>query len=467
MAKHLDPARFDANVRAALADEQLRTALERATKRFRTARRDAVASVPAWEELRERARATKAHVLDHLDHYLEEFERNARAAGAVVHFARDAQEACRVAVEIAQDANARTVVKAKSMTTEEIHLNDAFERAGIEPIETDLGEWIVQLADEPPSHILAPAVHKTKEQVSDLFVEKLGIEPTGDIAQLAGAARRALRRKFAEADVGVSGANFAVAETGSLLIVENEGNIRMTTVLPRVHVAIVGIEKLVPRRADLETFLRLLPRSASGQRLTSYMSLLTGPAAEGPRELHVVLLDNGRSAMLADPLTRTSLACIRCGACLNVCPVYEHIGGHAYGSVYPGPIGAVITPQLVGLERTAQLPFASSLCGACRDVCPVKIDLPALLLYLRGRVSEGSARPKRLERLAFRVWSWAMGGPRRYRFALRALRIAHRVAPRALSRSGPLGAWSAARELRPPAPRPFRAIWRDELEGER
>lgn len=451
---------FERDVADALADERLRGALRRAVDLFGARRQGAVDALPAWEDLRERARAIKAATLLDLDRYLEEFTRRAEEAGATVHWARDAAEANAIVAGIARRRGARRLVKGKSMVTEEIDLNAALARAdGVEPVETDLGEWIVQLAGEKPSHIIAPAIHKTRHQVSDLFVDKIGIEPTDDIAELTAAARRTLREHFAQADLGVSGVNFAVAETGTILVLENEGNIRMSTSLPRAHVAVMGIEKLVPRLADLEVFLRLLPRSGTGQELTSYQSLLTGvvgAGGEGPQELHVVLLDNGRSAMLAREVTRQSLACIRCGACLTACPVYDQIGGHAYGSVYPGPIGAVLTPQLAGLEAAAKLPFASSLCGACRDVCPVKIDIPALLLDLRERINATPAAPGgRLERLAFRGWSWIMRSPARYRLAARLARLAPWAWRAGLRR------WSRTRALPPLAPRSFRERWRD------
>src|SRR2546430_134836 len=306
-----------------------------------------------------------------------------------------------------------------SMASEEIRLNAALAARGIAAVETDLGEYIVQLAGEEPSHIVVPAIHKTKGQIAALFAAKLGMEPSDDVTRLAAAARQALRRRFAEADLGVSGVNFAVAETGTILILENEGNARLTTSLPRTHVALMGIEKVIPRFADLEVFLRLLPRSGTGQALTAYQSLLTGtkrqPADEGPEELHIVLLDNGRSRMLASAVTRQTLACIRCGACLNACPVYRQIGGHAYGSVYPGPIGAVLTPQLLGMGESSALPYASSLCGACRDVCPVKIDIPAVLLHLRGQAvarNAGTGARRLLERLAFWAHAAVLGRPR-------------------------------------------------------
>ena len=472
MSEHLPMEAFERNAREALEDRRLNGALQRATDRFGAKRRAALEEMPDWEAMRERAREVKAEVLAELDRYLDEFARNAEAAGAVVHWARDGEEACRIVGRIAERVDARRLVKSKSMTTEEIGLNQAMAQAlaGEEPVETDLGEWIVQLAGEVPSHIIAPAIHKTKEQVSDLFVERLFLEEgTDDIQALTAAARRVLREHFAAADLGVSGVNFAVAETGSFLVLENEGNARMCTTLPRVHVAVMGIEKLLPRFEDLELFLRLLPRSGTGQHLTSYQTIVTGPRrdpdGEGPEEVHVVLLDNGRAGMLERRVTRQSLACIRCGACLNVCPVYQQVGGHAYGSVYPGPIGSVITPQLVGLERGRELPFASSLCGACGDVCPVKIDLPELLLFLRSEVREGSSaenarspasRAPRLERLAFRLWRWAMSGPRRYRVAAFGARWLERAGLRLPGTA----AWRRGRELRPFARASFRDRWR-------
>ena len=472
------PEQFAADVRGALGDDQLRGALRHATGLIGERRDSAVARVPAWQDLRARAKALKAATLARLDHWLELFERQATAAGTQVHWARDGAEANRIVAEIAARVKARTVVKSKSMTTEETGLNAFLEAAGQRVIETDLGEYIIQLAGEAPSHIIVPAIHKTRDDIGRLFERALGVECTEDPGELTPGeltmiARARLRDEFARADMGVSGANFAIAETGSFLVLENEGNARLCTSLPRVHVALIGIEKVIPRLADLEVFLRLLPRSGTGQHLTSYQTLFTGPRAEGregPEELHVVLLDNGRSAMLEDALSREALACIRCGACLNVCPVYGEIGGHAYGSVYPGPIGSVITPMLGGVERAGHLPFASSLCGACSDVCPVGIDLPGLLLRLRAQVRE-RGRGSPWERRAFRMWSAALGGPRRYAFLQRLLRLsrpllASRRGRALLSRMAPpLAAWTAARELRAPARRSFRDQWREREEG--
>lgn len=463
---------FDSNAREALADEHLRGALKRGTSRFERERRDAVSEVPEWEELREKARLIKEEALTNLARYLEQFAERAEAGGARVHWARDAQEACSDIAHIIDAAGGGTVVKSKSMTTEEIGLNAALARGESPPVETDLGEWIIQLADEPPSHIIAPAIHKTRADVGALFAEKLSIDETHDIEELTRIARRFLRNSFAEANVGISGVNFAIAETGTLLILENEGNARLTTSLPRVHIAVMGIEKILPRFEDLEVFLRLLPRSGTGQRMTSYLSLITGntkPAEEGPDAVHIVILDNGRSAMLKDRVTRQSLACIRCGACLNHCPVYREIGGHAYGSVYPGPIGAVITPQLAGAEKASQLPFASSLCGACRDVCPVKIDLPELLLELRARLVEREGLPhspdarsplprRTLERVGFKLWAFAMAGPRRYRFFTGVGRRAARI-PLLSTILTPLRAWTLGRDLPAPARTSFRRAW--------
>lgn len=456
---HLSSETFRENAKAALADVHLRGALKHATSLFGERRSEAAASLPNWEELRSQARAIKDEVLLHLDRHLEKFVSQAEARGAKIHWAREALEANAIICKLALDHKARIIVKSKSMTTEETHLNSALEAAGVQVVETDLGEYIIQLAEETPSHIIAPAIHKTKGQIAELFTSELGMPPTDDVAQLTSTARTTLRHRFAAADIGISGVNFGVAETGTIVIVENEGNIRLTTSVPRVHIAVMGIEKVVPRFADLDIFLKLLPRSGTGQRLTTYQSFITGTKRqsgdEGPEELHIVLLDNGRSRMLAHPVTRQSLACIRCGACLNACPVYQQIGGHAYGSVYPGPIGAVITPQLMGIEKTSQLPYASSLCGACREVCPVKIDIPRLLLHLRGEVT-AKGKGNAAEGLAFKIWARVMMSPSLYRMSSVAGRIIQRVIP--LSR-----AWTKGRDLRPIEPQSFRDLWATKL----
>lgn len=499
---HLTTETFDANARAALVDTQLRGALRNATSMFGKRRLAAAQGLANWEELRTQARAIKDEVLLHLDHYLEQFVNNAELRGAKVHWARDASEANQIVCGLARQQGARHIVKSKSMVTEEIHLNDALQAEGLEVIETDLGEYIIQLAGEAPSHIIAPAIHKTKAQISELFTAKLGIEATDDVDRLTSAARNVLRQRFAAADIGISGVNFGVAETGTILILENEGNIRLTTSLPKVHIALMGIEKIVPRFADLDVFLKLLPRSGTGQELTTYQSLITGTKRrsedEGPEKLHIVLLDNGRSRMLDHPVTRQALACIRCGACLNACPVYQQIGGHAYGSVYPGPIGAVITPQLIGLGKAAQLPYASSLCGACREVCPVKIDIPELLLHLRAEITAGGRKQEREagaevrgqeqeaggsfkkhtgERLAFRLFAAVMTRPRLYELSVKVGRLLQRPVVRRgrIGKVGgmfaglapPLGAWTTSRDLRPIAEITFREQWRAGLHSDK
>jgi L-lactate dehydrogenase complex protein LldF len=404
-------------------------ALERATNRFLGYRAARVAELPEWEALRQAAHEIRLHTLLHLDAYLERLEERVIAAGGRVHWAVDAAQARRIVLDLARERSVRTAVKVKSMATEEIGLNHALEEAGILAVETDLGEFIIQLAGQGPSHIIAPAVHKTREDIAALFREKLGVDAPDDPQELAAIARQALRERFLAADMGISGANFLVAETGTLVIVTNEGNGRMCTTLPKVHVAVVGIDKVVPDWESLTVLLKLLARSASGQKLTAYTSFITGPRRSpkegGPEEFHLVLLDNGRSRMLRDPVGRETLKCIRCGCCLNVCPVYRHVGGYAYGWFISGPIGAIFTPQILGVEAARELPFASSLCGACADVCPVKIPIPQILLHLRRRVVEGDefeppVAPRTL-RFAARLGRWALATPWLYRLGTRLL----------------------------------------------
>jgi L-lactate dehydrogenase complex protein LldF len=449
---------FPVAARRELANPQLRANLHNATETIRGKRARVVAELPDWEELREAGRAIKAHVLANLDEYLVQFEGAVAAAGGHVHWARDGVEANAVVAEVARAHGVREVVKVKSLTTDEIELNKALAVEGIQAIETDFAELILQLDGDWSSHILVPAIHRNRSEIRDLFARTIAPGLTSDNPEeLAEAARLYLREKFLDARVGVSGANFGVADTGTVCVVESEGNGRMCTTLPPVLVTVLGIEKLVPTFADLEVFLQLLPRSSTGERMNPYTSLWTGvTAGDGPQELHVVLLDNGRTRVLRDDVGRQALHCIRCSACLNVCPVYSRTGGHAYGSVYPGPIGAILTPQLVGIERAASLPFASSLCGACYEVCPVKIDIPRVLLHLRGEAVR--VKPRRLERAAMRIVAWTFASERRLS---RAQRIG-RIVQGPLLRAGALSAWTRTRDLKPVAPESFREWWRRE-----
>jgi L-lactate dehydrogenase complex protein LldF len=445
---------FTEAARAALGDSQLRHNLRNATTTIRDKRARVVAEVPDWEELREAGRAIKADVMARLDEYLVQFEEAALAAGATVHWARDAAEANHVVLDVARSHGADEVVKVKSLTTDEIGLNDALAVGGIRALETDFAELILQLDGDWSSHILVPAIHRNRAEIRDIFQRTIaqGRDLSDEPAELAETARLYLREKFLSAKVGVSGANFGVAETGTVVVVESEGNGRMCTTLPPVLVTVVGLEKLVPRFEDLEVFLQLLPRSSTGERMNPYTSLWTGvTAGDGPQELHVVILDNGRTNALADETGRQALHCIRCSACLNVCPVYTRTGGHAYGSVYPGPIGAILTPQLRGLAGAKSLPYASSLCGACYEVCPVKIDIPAVLLHLRAETEKPAA-----ERTAMRALARIFGSRRLYERAQRLARLAERPARHV---PGPLARWTEVRDLRPLPEETFREWW--------
>jgi L-lactate dehydrogenase complex protein LldF len=407
---------FPAAAREALRDEQLRRNLAVATKTIQQRRAEVVGERPDWEELREAGRALNERVLRHLGDYLLEFESAVERARGSVHWARDAAEANRIVVGLVDATGAREVIKVKSLTTDEIRLNEALDAAGIATVETDLAELICQLAGEEPSHILVPAIHKNRFEIRDLFRREFGLpDLTAEPAELTAAARAYLRRKFLEARVAISGANFAVAETGTVCVVESEGNGRFCTTLPRTLITVLGIEKLVPAPEDLAVFLQLLPRSSTGERMNPYTTLWTGVThGDGPDKFHVVLLDNGRTDVLADEVGRQTLACIRCSACLNVCPVYSRTGGHAYESVYPGPIGAILTPQLRGVHAARTLPFASTLCAACADVCPVKIDIPQVLVHLRGRVVRETVGRADPERLAMRALAHAFSDERRF-----------------------------------------------------
>jgi L-lactate dehydrogenase complex protein LldF len=465
--------KLKAAAKAALVDPQLRTALDRALGAFVGNRRAALTDLEGFEALRERAAAVKVHLLDHLDVYLERLIDALEARGVQVHFAADAAEARSIVVDVAHAAGARTAVKSKSMVTEEIGLNDALAAAGVVPVETDLGEYILQLGDDVPSHIVGPALHWTRERVAGLFHEHLGTPLDADPLALTRAARLELRRAFLTADLGISGVNFACADTGTLVVVENEGNARLATSLPRVHVAVMGLEKLLPRLADLPTFLALLARSATGQAATSYVNLISGPRrpgeTEGPEAVHVVLVDAGRSEVLADPELRAALRCIRCGACLNHCPVYGRVGGHAYGWVYGGPIGAILNPGLLGLSRTRDLPNASTLCGACADVCPVKIPIPDLLLTHRLRAVEGHLTDP-AERAAVGAFAFVAERPALWGAATAAGRFAAALLARDGQARGAwvplLRRWLAERDLAVAGGPSFRERWRRELRHE-
>src|SRR5467141_4384916 len=417
----------------ALGDRFLHEALDIATTKFITLRREAFGDFPEGEALRDRARAIKEATLQRLDEHLETLVTNVERLGGHVHYATTPEDARRVVLDIARRTGARMAVKSKSMATEEIHLNDALEASGVTPVETDLGEYIIQLAHERPSHIIAPAIHKTKGQVADLFSREFKRRVAADPEELTQIARVELRQKFLEADLGITGANFAVADTGTVVLVTNEGNGRMVTSLPRIHVALMGIEKVIPSMSDLVVFLAILARSATGQKLSSYTTLVRGPRRagelEGPEEFHLILLDNGRSRQIASTL-REALYCLRCGACLNVCPVYRQIGGHAYGYTYPGPIGILLTAVLKGTGSVKDLAHASSLCGACKDVCPVRIDIPRMLIELREQIDREKIAPW-TERMVFRAFRRLLLSPAAFRFSARAGRWLQRPFVRA------------------------------------
>jgi L-lactate dehydrogenase complex protein LldF len=463
---------FPEAARTALGDAQLRRNLAKATGTIRAKRAAVVGEVPDWAELRAAGAAIKDQVLAGLDGYLVQLEEQVTARGGVVHWARDATEANRIVTGLVRDTGAEEVVKVKSMATQEIGLNEALAEAGIAAWETDLAELIVQLGHDSPSHILVPAIHRNRAEIREIFLRemgKVGLPAPADLTDqpraLAEAARLHLRRKFLDARVAISGANFAVAETGTLAVVESEGNGRMCLTLPRTLITVMGIEKLVPTWRDLEVFLQLLPRSSTGERMNPYTSMWTGVHdGDGPSEFHLVLLDNGRTATLADPQGRAALRCIRCSACLNVCPVYERTGGHAYGSVYPGPIGAVLSPQLTGVTDNASLPYASTLCGACYDVCPVAIDIPQMLVHLRSRVVDAKRGHKvpTPEQAVMASAAYVMESPARWTAALRASRLGRLLGGRRRRLTAlppPLSAWTGTRDAPLPPRQSFRDWW--------
>lgn len=457
---------FHERVEGALRDELLHTALDRVTTRFQTLRAAGFASLPDADAVRDRARLIRAHTLARLDTYLEQFAANAERVGARVYFAADAAALNEIVLDIARTHNAKSVVKGKSMISEEAELNHALEGGGLRVVETDLGEYIIQLAGETPSHILAPAIHKTKEQIGKLLHEKIAIPYTDDPALMTAAARAILRTEFLSADIGISGVNFGVAETGSICLVENEGNGRLTTSAPRVHIALMGIERMVPTLDDLTVMLQVLARSATGQKTSVYTNLITGARrngeGDGPDELHIVLLDNGRSRVLGTEVAEI-LYCIRCGACLNACPVYREIGGHAYGSVYPGPVGAVLTPALGGIAQWSDLPQASSLCGACREVCPVRIDIPRMLLVERDQAARAGKMQWWL-RLGLKGYAFTVTRPSLFHLATTLSRWGSRILA---GRNGwlrwlppPLDGWTQSRDFPAFAKKSFHAQFR-------
>jgi L-lactate dehydrogenase complex protein LldF len=451
---------------AALRDRFLQEALTIATTKFIGLRREAFDNLPEGDLLRDRARAIKEATLQRLDFYLGQLVDNVERLGGHVHFADTGDEAREIVLGLCRDKGVRMAVKSKSMATEEIELNDALERAGVTPVETDLGEYIIQLAREKPSHIIAPAIHKTKGQVAELISAAAHERLPADPEVLTAAARVLLREKFLQADMGITGANFAVADTGTIVLVTNEGNGRMVTSLPRIHVAVMGLEKVVPSMTDLMVFLAILARSATGQKLSSYTTLVRGPRQrgelEGPEELHLILMDSGRSRQISGPL-REALYCLRCGACLNVCPVYRQIGGHAYGHTYPGPIGILLTAMLKGTEAVRDLAHASSLCGACKDVCPVRIDIPRMLVELREKLDEERIAPAS-ERLVFKAFRRLLSSPAAFALSARAGRLFQRpFVQRGRLRGLPLffGKWTASRDLPPVAAKTFRERWKE------
>lgn len=468
---------FLAASHAALIDANLQGALSQLGDTLGARNRAAFAALADSDLLRDRARAIKDATLANLAEHLQTLEASVVRNGGKVHFAADANDARQIILGILQNAKARYVVKSKSMTSEEIHLNAALNERGMTVVETDFGEYIIQVAGHRPSHLVAPAIHLRTPQVADLLSRDAGQPLPADAEQLAAYARRRLRAEFARADAGITGGNFAIAQTGTIVLVSNEGNARLTTTLPRIHIALVGIEKVIPRLADLPVFLKVLARAATGQKLSIYTSLISGPRRpgelDGPEEFHLVLLDNGRSRILSGPL-RESLFCIRCGACLNACPIFRSVGGHAYGGIYAGPIGAVLTPLYDGLKANHHLPQASSLCGACQAACPVKIAIPEMLIQLRGQLHQQPGELGRGEALAYRLWARGMRSPWLYRLATwLASRCLPRFAPTSTEASerdwftrlpGGLSGWTGSRDFPAPSRERFRDWWDRENE---
>jgi L-lactate dehydrogenase complex protein LldF len=469
------PVSFYRRAEEALATPGLPQKIQRATARLLAGRHAAFAGFVDGEAVRAEARAIRARTIGHLDQHLIRFEAELQRRGGTLHWAASAEDAVRIVTELARARGVRSAVKAKSMLSEEIELNAGLEAAGVRVVETDLGEFVAQLSGEAPSHIIGPIIHMSREDVAAVFRERLGAseQDVSDVSRMTALARRTLRQEFLQADMGISGANFGVAETGSVVTITNEGNGRLTTTVPRIHVALLGLERIVPTMKDLGVMLQLLARSATGQKLSVYSNILTGPRRrdaaaneyesepDGPEELHVVLVDNNRTNLLGTELAEI-LYCIRCGACLNVCPVYQSVGGHAYGAIYTGPVGAVLTPALRGLGVFGELPHASSLCGACREICPVRIDIPRMLLALRAEGVKTHGAPAWIA-AGMRLYARAAVRPALFRAGAAAARVLTRARARGgwiRSLPGPLGGWTAHRDFPVFAPRSFQQLWR-------
>jgi L-lactate dehydrogenase complex protein LldF len=460
---------FPMAAKAAMGNTQLRKNVRHATEVIQNKRARVVGEMPDWQQLREAGKQIRRHTMEHLDFYLEQFEANCTRAGGVVHWAKDAEEARQIIVVLVKASGSDEVIKVKSMTTEEIQLNSALEAAGIHPFETDLAELIIQLGHDRPSHIVVPALHKNRQQIREIFQREMNLPELGEQPQdLADAARMFLREKFLRVKTGVSGANFLIAETGGVCVVESEGNGRMCLTLPETLITVAGIDKILPRFQDLEVMLQVLPRSATGERMNPYNSIWTGVnASDGPRAFHVVLMDNARTSVLADPEGRQTLHCIRCAACQNACPVYRQTGGHAYGSVYAGPIGAILTPQLQEMHHAQSLPYASSLCGACYEVCPVKINIPEVLIHLRNKVvkqnTAGVAGLFDVEAGAMKTMAMIFRSERRFRAAQRLGRVAESPLVKKDGwigwLPGMLGGWTQVRDLQEMPNETFRDWW--------
>ncbi len=461
MSDHFHPERFPEAAKAAVANEYLQKVLKKATWHSLSLRDSVVPDFPEWERMRDCANQIRRYSLDHLDELLEQLEASCKKNGVAVHFARDAEEAKQLVLKLLQENGVRKVVKSKSMTTEEIELNPYLEAHQIETVETDLGEYIVQLEGKPPSHITAPALHLSRQQIGKIFEDNLKLPYIEDPETLTKMARDILREKFLQADAGISGVNFAAADTGRLVVVENEGNARFCTAYPKLHIAICGIEKVIAQEVQIGTLIRMLARSATGQRISVYTNFVSHPRqaneSDGPETMHLILLDNGRTKILADRELKESLLCIRCGACLNVCPVYQRAGGHAYGSAYMGPIGAVLTPQFKGMETTKSLPFASSLCGACVEICPVKVPLTEHLLTLRMRISDRERMRPIVERMGFAAFANTVIHPDLFERAGKLFKFASQ-----LKMNSYLPGWTPLRKPLSGASTSFRERWRKE-----